>query len=219
VGTILSAIYEDSNFRLDNIVLSGPPDTTVEYSINVNISGGIGGGVSGDGNLYYGALVRATYGTSSFFGGFGNVDIGSMSRGPLFGDTATGMFGGFPVTVPGQTTGASPVHRARAGDTISISMGLHTTAISEMRFGGGPAFIEAFASFEHTVGFATSGPLFNLPPGWTANSDDGRIVDNHFVVPEPSAVMLLVVGIIGLLLVRPSPVDQCLSRPEGDHVR
>jgi hypothetical protein len=57
--------------------------------------------------------------------------------------------------------------------------------------------------FGHTLSFAPSGPVFNLPPGWTANSVSGNIVDNRFVgfsaVPEPSALILFGMGAISVL--------------------
>jgi hypothetical protein len=33
----------------------------------------------------------------------------------------------------------------------------------------------------HTFGFSSSGPVFNLPDGYTVNSVSGNIVDNHYV--------------------------------------
>jgi hypothetical protein len=56
--------------------------------------------------------------------------------------------------------------------------------------------------FGHTLSFAPSGPVFNLPPGWTANSISGNIVDNRFVgaaIPEPSSLTLLGLGSLGLI--------------------
>jgi hypothetical protein len=56
--------------------------------------------------------------------------------------------------------------------------------------------------FGDPLSFAPSGPVFVLPPGWTANSISGNIVDNRFVgaaVPEPSALTLLVTGVLPLL--------------------
>ncbi|HZW05990.1 MAG TPA: GC-type dockerin domain-anchored protein [Phycisphaerales bacterium] len=37
--------------------------------------------------------------------------------------------------------------------------------------------------FGHTASFATSGPAFNLPPGYTANSAQAGVVNNSFALP------------------------------------
>lgn len=50
-----------------------------------------------------------------------------------------------------------------------------------MGFGAGPGRSNGSASFD--FGFPTSGPVANLPEGYTLNSADGRIVDNRFVAP------------------------------------
>lgn len=46
----------------------------------------------------------------------------------------------------------------------------------------------------HVAHPAVGLPVFDLPPGFTANSVDGRIVDNVYV-PEPGAPLLLVAGL------------------------
>jgi len=68
----------------------------------------------------------------------------------------------------------------------------------------------AFAEFARTLLFATDGPVLeftdaagNPLTGWTANSSDGCIVDNHYAcapsdTPEPAEVDLLGIGLAGL---------------------
>jgi hypothetical protein len=44
---------------------------------------------------------------------------------------------------------------------------------------GYPSFVasgESTTDFSHTLGFPTSGPIFNLPDGYTVNSISGLIV-------------------------------------------
>ena len=50
------------------------------------------------------------------------------------------------------------------------------------------------SSFQQTVSFPTSGPVFNLPPGYTVNSASALVV-NNVAVPEPSVLCLLVAGV------------------------
>jgi hypothetical protein len=48
---------------------------------------------------------------------------------------------------------------------------------------------EALIDFVNTVSFPTEGPVLNLPPGFTFNSPDGRVVDNRWLggdVPPPA---------------------------------
>lgn len=63
------------------------------------------------------------------------------------------------------------------------------------------AFADALVDFSHTVTFATSGPVFNIPEGYSANSAEAGITNNTFV-PEPSTAALLVIGCVAALVVR-----------------
>ena len=56
------------------------------------------------------------------------------------------------------------------------------------------------SNFSSTVTFPTSGPVFDLPPGYTVNSPSAGIVNNQYVLPEPSALALLAAGSSGLAL-------------------
>ena len=68
-------------------------------------------------------------------------------------------------------------------------------------FGG-----NAFSNFFDTVHFSTTGPVFNLPDGFTANSATGLIVNNQWAgaVPEPGSIVLSILGCMGLTVFRRS---------------
>jgi hypothetical protein len=68
-----------------------------------------------------------------------------------------------------------------AGDVVTLGLDLggaascSTLPLSTSSNCVGSFLVDAFS-------FPTTGPVFNLPAGWTANSVDGRIVNNMFVV-------------------------------------
>jgi hypothetical protein len=74
-------------------------------------------------------------------------------------------------------------------------------------------------NFGDPLSFATSGLVFDLPDGWTANSLSGNIVDNHYVglaaVPEPSGLTVLAIGACSLLAAaRRFHIRQRLAEPD-----
>ncbi len=60
------------------------------------------------------------------------------------------------------------------------------------------AFADGLTDFGHTVTFATSGPVFNIPDGYSVNSAEAQISGNVFV-PEPASRILLAVGVVVVL--------------------
>jgi hypothetical protein len=78
--------------------------------------------------------------------------------------------------------------------TIDLSMEVNTVA---------SVGTSGSTNFGDPLSFATTGPVFDLPDGWTANSVSGNIVDNHFVglaaVPEPSGLFLLAIGALPVI--------------------
>jgi len=71
-------------------------------------------------------------------------------------------------------------------------------------------------NYYDTLSFPTSGPVFNLPSGYTVNSVEGDIVNNAFLggpaasVPEPSSLVLIGTALLGLYVARRR--DKSVSR-------
>ena len=73
---------------------------------------------------------------------------------------------------------------------LGISLGISGQQSSGLGFG------RLSADFEHTLSFPKNRPVFDLPPGFTANSAALGIVDNQYVVPEPATALLLGLAVI-----------------------
>lgn len=83
----------------------------------------------------------------------------------------------------------------QANVPISVSFIMNVNTVASLGTSGS-------SDFGDPLSFAPTGPVFDLPPGWTANSISGNIVNNRFVgtaVPEPGALPLLASGALWLL--------------------
>jgi hypothetical protein len=113
----------------------------------------------------------------------------------------SGVFSAFPLNAEGAATGTSPQVLTFAGDTgLRFGLDLATGAQVQVGMGAEPGSTNSHASFANTFGFPTSGPVANLPEGYTLNSVSGDIVDNRFVVPEPGGMLMISSGLILLLV-------------------
>jgi len=107
---------------------------------------------------------------------------------------------------------SSSAFLAPVGVPFTVELDLDTNAFVTNELG------ESFRTFANTdfagtLSFATDRPVFNLPPGFTANSVDAQITDNTFSsasptptpspsVPEAGSLMLLASGCVLLALSR-----------------
>lgn len=195
------ATKASSSFTLTGITLSGPPGTAgqvVPFTINATISGGFG--ATGTDPTYGAAITaEADWTCGSSLGGTGGV-LGTLSADSGGGLTKTGVFSTNSAQA-GQCAG-------RVGEnTISVGLSLQTTAEATLSPTGSVFTQQAgaangFVDFSRTLEFPTSGPVFNLPAGFTVNSADGAIVNNQFVgfptVPEPGTLLLLGTSLLTL---------------------
>ena len=162
-------------------------------SLNLHLSGGLFAGPAG-------ANPGGEFAGMSFFlatpfvttRGIHNID------GNGDGDRFTSSLGetinrnGFFTTNFLTTPEATFSFAGRQFVELGYTFGLEATAI------GSETQDKAHALFSNSFGFATTGPVFNLPPGYTANAGD-YLVNNRFVrlngaIPEPSTWAMLIIG-------------------------
>jgi hypothetical protein len=178
-----------SSFALDDFIITGPPGN-IMISFNFTITGSLGTSIVATGNLAHyaaSAEVEALMSYQSSTGGAGNIQIGQMGvyRGEIV--SQSGIFQSFPLDGESIGMGTTPSLPTFAGDTaLMFGLALSTRTSASVGFGGEPGHANGYASFGHTFGFPTSGPVANLPEGYTLNSISGNIVDNQFVPPEPA---------------------------------
>lgn len=103
------------------------------------------------------------------------------------GTSYSGVFAG--PGFDGDEVVTSTVDVMPTGVEQTLYVSVSTQAIAAASAGDPPMTLrgEARADFRYTVSFPTDRPVFNLPAGYTVNSDDGLIVDNHFV-PAPTGL-------------------------------
>jgi PEP-CTERM motif-containing protein len=209
-----------ASFVLDDIVITGDGGATVMTSINLVASGSVHTDAEGGGALYSRGDARAA---ASFNGGIHDAsgDFGIGFSGTISGRQRRGNDPLFPDITEAVTTGVFGENVSNSSSGVSLSSYGFTTDISELPLNT-PLIMEMFLSvsvtgevntffaeshiasgrstgaFLDTIKFAASGPVFNLPPGFTVNSVDGMIVNNQFVelpIPEPETYAMLMAGL------------------------
>jgi hypothetical protein len=123
-----------------------------------------------------GGSVNGAY-TAEFDAG-GNFQLSSSGvLSGLTGGASADVSVEFSVPISGQANTPISVEAIMSINTVA-SLGTNGTT-----------------DFGSTLSFAPSGPVFDLPAGWTANSVSGNIVDNRFVgvtapLPEPGTLTI-----------------------------
>lgn len=191
---------------IDDLVISGPGGS-VSGSMRLQLDGGLGANAGIFGSPHSIASSTAA------------VQIGVEMRAPSF--LATGV--GYSQTsanqdgiLPGTTRGLLadyhggpmgieiPFTDAPVGTPITLYLSLYSFSAASLQADGAyfelyRAWAEGISSYTNSLSFATSGNVFVLPEGYTANSLSAGIANNAYVVPLPAAAWLLGSGLLGLI--------------------
>jgi hypothetical protein len=211
LAMVINTASATAGFRLDDIIITGP-DSTVDTSINLSLDGGVSATANAAGGGAFGFEATAN-GMVTVSGQFGPRFAASQSRGAVcdaqtllcdssfFEDEFLTGFGGAGIIT-------TPAVTVSVGVPLGLALQLVVAGNGNSTNGGfgNRRTAEGSASFGSTLSFALSGPVFNLPAGYTANSVSGLIVDNHWVrasdtptaVPEPGTFSLLGLGVLAL---------------------
>ncbi|HTR37308.1 MAG TPA: PEP-CTERM sorting domain-containing protein [Bryobacteraceae bacterium] len=216
------SVSSEAQLTLDDVVFSGPTDS-VTTALNLALAGSMSATASAGGAFQYGAEGAANV---TFDGYLTDNDQfafefgGSMSNNQWNGSyvsgtscfTSSGLLGdtqgcGSAVESVGSTVGTDQFD-VPIGVPLTLVMTLNTNAgVAGYVNGNGSADATGGANFIDTVSFPFSGVVFDLPDGYTVNSAEGMIVDNHFVgaentsaVPEPGSLPILLAGFAAIAL-------------------
>jgi hypothetical protein len=172
-------------FYSDTVVFSGPGTGPISATLNVHFGGSLN---STDGA---GATVNAT------------ASLAGSTVGSIVLGVHNGVLDFCENTFIAPTCGTSP-DGTLSGSSVLVDLNTPVPVALRLEVGAGANGIAASATslFSTTLSFATGGPVFDLPAGFTANAGD-YLVNNRFIteatpVPEPSTLALVVAGIFCL---------------------
>jgi hypothetical protein len=177
----------DGTSETSSLIMDGLDNTQIQAFTQIDL--GVSGGVAG--LTYAGTFTQVS---------------GADGKGPTSQDSsATGVFTGDSVP----TGFTSAVTSLPVGTFFTVSLQLTTDAgagysASATILGNDTTDVElqAINDFSSTFTFPTSGPVFNLPAGYTVNSVSADIVNNQYLggapasVPEPGTSVLLGSGVL-----------------------
>lgn len=187
----------------NDFVLTGPVGGSIPITLNLQLDGTFATNTILSNNWGYNGssgidvTVNGAVAGQNFAGGFNQTKQGYPPPGSISA-SSSGVFGtagSLPVNF------TSPTFVVPVGTPFDISLQLAVGASTyysvNASSGPGPWTLDLFAlsDFSNTLTFATGRPVFDVPEGYTVNSLSAGIVDNLFVVPEPSTATLLLLGI------------------------
>jgi hypothetical protein len=177
-----------ADLTLDDVVVSGPAGP-VMVSYNLQLSGLLEGS----------ATLLSAYTASA-----ARVAVRMSANGSLLNDEVAVKYNDLPqrgtpqlVNFAGSTTLTTVNFTVQANQPFTVQFLLSVDAQVGLNLVDGE-LADATSAFFDTLTFA-SGPVFNLPAGYTADSPSGGVVGNVFVLPEPT---LLGIPMLALVLGR-----------------
>ena len=195
----------------DDFIFTGPPGDITVHGMNLFLNGSLTTTATQSNN--WAAFDRATasisvhwnVGTGISFFSFASYTQNKYGFTGELSATWTDTFD--PIVTVGSLHGnfTTPDFTISTGVPVPVSLELATNAYGFYRYNAetdnNPKSIDlsSVSDFSHTLTFATDGPVFNLPPGYSVFSVEAGIVDNHFVVLEPSGCVLVGLGFIALI--------------------
>jgi hypothetical protein len=123
-------------------------------------------------------------------GGSTSLFIGCSGAPAVAGSNGGDCAAGFHYTLDLSNTDHAMI--ATPLFTVPTGVPIITEWMIDANAGGSAA-----ADFESTMSFPPSGPVFDLPAGFTVESSEGRVQDNQWLgvpVPEPETSSLLALG-------------------------
>ena len=205
-GASVSQIATGANnntFNFNDLVISGPVGTvgtTLTVSFNLDISGALTAQSTGS-NMLAVSVVGVTYQLG------GTSGQGAMQATNGGGFSSSGILQGIVAnqgTVP-NTIIRTGVATVTVGTPFSFTLGLQEGSIAgptNFCNGGCVGTASAISNFANTFGLPTTGPVANLPAGYTLSSASGLIVNNQFgtpaPTPEPSTLLLFGSGMLAM---------------------
>ena len=186
---------------LDDVMIGGPAGGTIITSYRVHLSGTLEADknvqITSPNTSRASATVSVGLSASNLNGNLILLNtIGAQKESgqpQVSDDQLQNLIGGSNLT--------SASFSVTANKTFTVELMLAASAISQLG-ADDTGSATAAAHFGSTLTFATDGPVFDLPAGYTANSISGNIADNHFAlapIPLPAAIWLLgsALGCIG----------------------
>jgi hypothetical protein len=202
VDSSWSAISENASSQITDIVIAdttGSGSTSVSTSMNLDLEFDIGisgpchwhGGPSDGQLVYLLASVRLSSGSTQLLVAGDQIQWVSAQSPPgsgnCIGYDSNGIHAFLPNLPGGPNTAA--FNGVLTTPSVELPIGTPLTAVLMVQTRVGTSIFDASAAASANVvrfAFPTSGPILNLPPGFTVNSAEGQVVDNEWVGDLPS---------------------------------